>query len=486
MCEGKKSVLLRFFCQNISKRTALFLYLSLILFSSTLISTSSGASIQAKSVSESALADSLVQSSTQLLWERTYGGAGDDRAYCAAATEDGGFLIVGSTGSILKGRTVAWVVNIDANGNMLWNKTFPERDNSEFRHVVKTNDGFLLIGDTSTSTGNYDGLIVKIDDDGNTQWNITIGGPGVNRLLSATTTQDGFEIVGLTFSFNSSSSKAWVIKTSFDGRLVWNRTYSHSGDDAAWDIVPAENGTCVVAGYTNSTENGNYDFWLFKIDEDGVLLWSRTYHISETQEATAIVATEDGYLVVGDITLPAGEVNALMVKTDLNGNLVWARTFGGNDYDSPKNVIHLSSGGYAIAGFTFSFGNGRRDFWLFKIDESGNEVWSCTLGGAGFQEAYYVYEVAESEFVLVGWTNSIGHGLYDFYAVKINVEPRSYGFIARSLVYVLGGVVAIGVLTLVFLRIHFSRRRVKVGSVLQTLQVQPCSMIAIGAVYLKF
>ncbi len=128
-----------------------------------------------------------------------------------------------------------------------------------------------------------------------------------------------------------------------------------------------------------------------------------------------------------------------MVKTDLDGNRLWQKTFGGDVFDSPTDVIRLSSGGYAITGFTFSWGNGQRDFWLFKNDESGNILWSCTQGRENFEETYYVYEVGESEFVLIGWTNSIGNGLYDVYAVKIKVEPQSNDFLTNVLPYAVGG-----------------------------------------------
>jgi len=446
------------FGHNVLKRKASFICLSLLL-SFALTCTTSETIVNVKSVFELAASDSLVQSPTQVLWERTYGGKGDDRAYYAAPTNDGGFLIVGSTTSVFEGRTVAWIIRIDSNGDMLWNKTFPEGTESDFRHVVKTDDGFVLIGNTFTSSGDPDGMIVRIDEEGNILWNITIGGPRVDSLLSGTQTLDGFVMVGLTFSYGSGGSEAWVVKTSFDGMVLWNRTYGQLGDNAARAIVPAENDSCVVAGYTNSTIGGEYEFWLFKINKEDTLLWNRTYSSSESQKALALTKTGDGYLIVGDTHLPAGAVNALMIKTDLDGNTVWQKTFGGNIFDSPSDVIRLSSGGYAITGFTFSWGKGQRDFWLFKIDDSGNVLWSCTQGRENYEEAYYVYEVAESEFVLVGWTNSIGNGLYDVYAVKIKVEPQGNDFLSNDLPYILASIVAIAVLSVGFLGLYFSKKR---------------------------
>lgn len=450
---------IKHFCNEVFKRKGFSICLSLIILFLALTYATSEPIVHAKSTLETASSDSFVQSPTQLLWEKTYGGNGDDRAYYAAPTQDGGFLIVGSTGSVFENRTVAWIVRIDSNGNQLWNKTFPEVYESDFRRIVETSDGFVLIGNTFTSSGDSDGMIIKIDDEGNALWNVTIGGSKVDTLLSATQVSDGFVIVGLTFSYSDSGSKAWVVKTSLDGMVLWNKTYGEPGDNAARAVVPADDDSCVVAGYTNSTAEGEYEFWLFKIDKEGTLLWNETYGGSESQKALALAKAGDGYLIVGDTLLSSGAVNALMVKTDLNGNPVWQKTFGGDVFDSPSDVIRLSSGGYAITGFTFSWGKGQRDFWLFKIDDSGNVLWSCTQGRENFEEAYYVYEVAESEFVLVGWTNSIGNGLYDVYAVKIKVEPQSNDFLANAFPYVLAGLVAIAVLSVGFLGLRFNRRR---------------------------
>jgi hypothetical protein len=95
--------------------------------------------------------------------------------------------------------------------------------------------------------------------------------------------------------------------------------------------------------------------------------------------------------------------------------------------------------GCLAGGFTFSFGNGERDFWLFKVDDSGNVPWSCTVGRNAYEEAYAALEVAENEYVMAGWTNSIGQGNYDFYVVKISVENNgdglsAYNFIISSLI----------------------------------------------------
>ena len=175
----------------------------------------------------------------------------------------------------------------------------------------------------------------------------------------------------------------------------------------------------VVAGYTNSMGNGDYDFLLLKIDESGNMLWSKTYGGAESDKAYAVTATSGGCVIAGDTqSKGAGETDAWIIKVDTNGDLVWDKTVGGAGFDMPTCISAVNEG-VLVGGFTFSFGNGERDFWLFKVDDSGNAPWRCTVGRSEFEEAYAALEVPENTYVMAGWTNSIGEGHYDFYVVKL-------------------------------------------------------------------
>jgi hypothetical protein len=355
------------------------------------------------------------------IWERTYGGAGDDRAFHAATVADG-FVVVGSSTSLQQDTTVAWVLKLDNEGNVLWNQTFFEEAGSEFRFVLCLDDGFLLVGNVFLPSGDTDGYVVKVDDEGKTIWDITLGGENVDKLFSAVATQDGFVLAGLTHSFGG-DSEVWVVKLYSDGNEVWDRTYGGAMEDAGRAIAKADGDNCVVAGYTNSMGNGDYDFLLLKIDASGNMVWNKTYGGSQSDKACAIAETTDGCVAVGDTRSKGeGESDAWIIKVAVNGELVWEKTVGGAGFDMPTCVTFSNYGGYLVGGFTFSFGSGERDFWLFKVDDSDRVLWSCTVGRNAFEETYAVLEVAENDFVMAGWTNSIGQGHYDFYVVKVGVE----------------------------------------------------------------
>jgi len=389
------------------------------------------------------------------LWERIYGGAGDDRAFYAA-TDGDGFVVVGSSTSFEQGKTTAWVLRLDSDGNMLWNRTFLEGAGNEFRCVLGLADGFLLVGNMFLPSGDTDGYVAKIDSEGNLKWNITLGSGNVDKLFSALEAQDGFVLVGLTDSF-SNNSNVWVVKIDVNGKLAWNRTYGWTMEDAGRAITLTEDNHCVIAGYTNSMGNGDYDFLLLKIDTSGNLMWNRTYGGSQSDKAYVTAATAGGCVAAGDTRSKGeGDSDAWIIKVDLNGNLLWERTVGGEGFDMPTCITSSNDGGHLVGGFTFSFGSGKRDFWLFKVDNAGNVPWSSTVGRSEYEEAYGVLEVAENEFVMAGWTNSMGHGSYDYYVVKISIVKgdswlSGYQLIALALV------VAVIVLVVLFFLI---RRRI--------------------------
>jgi hypothetical protein len=182
-----------------------------------------------------------------VVWERTYGGAGDDRAFYAATVADG-FVVVGASKTLQQDEPVAWVLRLDSEGNAVWNRTFLEGDGSEFRCVLDLDDGFLLVGNAFLLGGNIDGYVVRVDGEGQTMWNSTVGDEVEDKLFSAVEVQGGFMLVGLTHSLGG-DSEVWVVKIDGKGKEVWSKTYGGAMEDAGRAVASVGDGQYVVAGY---------------------------------------------------------------------------------------------------------------------------------------------------------------------------------------------------------------------------------------------
>jgi hypothetical protein len=359
------------------------------------------------------------------VWQKTFGGAHDDRAYYSLPTQNGNFLVVGTSQSIVDNTTVGWALMLDCGGNMVWNRTFLDGFGTELRYALSVQGGYLLVGNQFNPGGDENGYVAKVNAQGNLLWNTTVGTENLDKIFCATASADGYVLFGLTY-IAYDHSNAWAVKLDFNGNAVWNKTYDANAFRCA---VASEDGGTVVAGYASSRA-GDYDFAVYQLDASGNVVWNRAYGGTDDEKACSITKASDGYVIVGDMDSQATSTDAWVVKLGLNGSLLWQKTVGGKEADSPAYVTSSRDGGYLVAGFTFSYGKGYRDFWLFKVNDAGQVVWSCTVGTDSFQEAYGVVEQGPDSYVMVGWTDPSGHPelvgkkTYDFYIVNLAVNQQ--------------------------------------------------------------
>jgi hypothetical protein len=391
-----------------------------------------------------------------VLWAKTFGGPADDRAFYSLPTNDG-YLVVGSSRSIVVNKTVGWVLKLNLSGDFVWNKTFLQGWGTELRYAINLTDGYLLVGNEFFASGEVRGYVVRIDNQGDLQWMKVLGEDATGKLFSGIAANDGFVVFGLSSQSIGGGSSVWAVKFDVTGNMIWSRTYGLSVDSAARSGLLTQDGDYLVAGYSDSNGDGNYDFCLLKLNGNGDILWNKTYGGEGSQKAYSITKENDGYVVVGDIQLPNSTTDAWVLKVDPAGNVLWNKSVGGKDADSAAYVTTSRDGGYLVSGFTFSFGAGNRDFWMFKISNSGKVFWSSTLGDKGFQEAYTITEAANNTYVMVGWTDPIdqptliGKATYDFFIVELVPTQNSNGFSNLQLITYVLLVIAVLIVTLVLL-----------------------------------
>ncbi len=208
--------------------------------------------------------------------------------------------------------------------------------------------------------------------------------------------------------------------------ILWTHTYGGNEDDNGSSVLETTDGELVVAGTTDPDGFGVADFILFSTDESGTELWSETYGGDGEEWCHDAVATEDGgYLLVGwtssfGIFLSDG----YLVKTDASGNEQWTQTFGGEYSDWGTSIEQTSDGGYIIVGTTNSYSTGGNDYdsYLIKIDVTGEEQWSQTIGGVEDDYGYDVKQTPDGGYIACGLTLSGTSGFFDTWLTKTDAS----------------------------------------------------------------
>lgn len=402
----------------------------------------------------------------KIKWQYKFGGSKDDYPNFISASSDNGFIICGSSSSYdgdLKGNQGGddvWVVKTDGEGNLEWQKNFGGSKTDIAKSVIQTNDdGFFITGYTSSSDkditlnkGKNDIWCIKTDFNGIIEWQKTFGGSEDDRGNYGFQTKDGGYII--CGSTNSTDGDAignlhivdyWVVKTDSVGNIKWQRTYGGNYVDVANKIIEVNDGYIVI-GYSSSTNGditnnlGGPDVWIIKIDTGGNLVWQKNYGGSSSEDGVAIIPTvgQDGYIFTGYtksvdsmVSVNNGKEDFWVVKIDGSGNLLWEKTYGGTQKDVGYNIA-IAASGYVISGFTESndidvSGNHSAlgDFWVINIDANGSLKWQRALGGTGIESACCIVPKQNVSFVVLGKSDGLGGdisnyiGLNDFWLVNM-------------------------------------------------------------------
>lgn len=317
------------------------------------------------------------------LWMKTYGGAFDESARALAPTAAGDWLVAGDSSSFDSSLDY-WVLKLSAAGTILWQRRFGGAGDETAHAIEATSDGGCLVAGVAQGPGggDQDGWIMKLDASGSPIWQKTLGGAGDDLVEDVLVTADGgYLLVGSTDSWGAGFFDLWIIKLGSTGGLVWQKTLGGPSDEAAHAVAQRPDGTFLVAGFTDSFGAGLLDYWVLALDTQGAILWQNTYGGVDDDEATAVLAASGGVSIVSGQTFSAGAglSDAWLIALDSAGQILWQKTYGGPAEDAVRSSAVAMEGGIIAAGLTASFGQGASDAWLLRLDMAGEMRASCTI-----------------------------------------------------------------------------------------------------------
>jgi hypothetical protein len=274
-------------------------------------------------------------------------------------------------------------------------------------------------------------------------WQKSLGGKNNEFAYAATPTSDGgYVIVGSTNNNKDGdvpSSKAfsgaggsdiWVVKLNNWGEIIWSKTFGGTKDDVATDVLETKDKAILVLATTNSTDgealgNGSRGgLILLKLKTDGSIEWRKVfasgYNAGEIAFAKAdanskptIKPTADGGYMLGATITPINTSDFWLSKINATGDSQWTKTYGSSQNDWMNEVILCSDGGFMMIGGTEApnveitgAGKGFIDIYAIKTDATGKFLWQRALGGSNLDMAYSAIESADKSYIIVGETNS--------------------------------------------------------------------------------
>jgi hypothetical protein len=206
----------------------------------------------------------------------------------------------------------------------------------------------------------------------------------------------------------------------------WSRPFGGAGSDWATSVQQTQDGGYIITGYTFSYGSGGGDAWLIKTNNVGNKQWDRTFGGGICDWATSMQQTADGgYIIAGYTFSESSGGDAWLIKTGPDGERQWERTFGGAYRDCAFSVQQTSDSGYVMAGYTESYGSGGGDALIIKTDTDGNKEWEKVLGGKGNDRAYSIQETADGGYIIAGSTSSYGAGADDCWLIKLSGTEKS-------------------------------------------------------------
>ena len=234
------------------------------------------------------------------------------------------------------------------------------------------------------------------------------------------------QLTSLLFVFFSLTASA---------QITFHREYGSSNPEFYTDIQPTDDGSFIVAGARKTTSAGQWRILAGKISPSGILDWSKTYQGSADQSATSMQRTLDGNFVLAgrSTSFSKGGQDVFLMKIDADGNRLWSKTYGGpNNEWINTQVLATSDSGFIVSAYTNSYGAGSTDCYLVKTDADGDIEWTRTLGGPNPENVTQMIEVSTGGYALAGFTNSIGQGGFDALLARYNTDgdtlwTRAYG-----------------------------------------------------------
>ncbi len=361
------------------------------------------------------------------VWTRIYSRNLDQEAHTALSINDGGLIVVGTTGNYPDYDIYA--LRIDVAGDTLWTGIYGTEDRDVAEDVVAAhNGGWMIAGWVYRGGTDGDMFTMKLDSTGLMEWREEYDG-GSWEIASdiAATPDGGYVVSGTSWGLGAGLGDIYVVKTDSLSHEEWCRRYGWPYNDNVYDAIPVTGGGYLFVGSTN-VEWANRDGIILRADENGDTLWSRTFGGAGDDDLNGVTPVAGGgYMLSGQISTYANYNSAdfWLIRTDDDGNTLWDRTYGGEYNDWPSSILQTPDSGFIVVGWTQSFQVGGTKSYVVRTNVIGDTLWTRILGTDSDVRAMAVQLAPNLDYFVAGHSGSSYAGSYDFYVIRIEQDVET-------------------------------------------------------------
>ena len=375
-------------------------------------------------------AGTIVYSQTTLFFHSRFGLNEDDNGNAIIQTLDTNYFVVGQSNSFGESQTDIYISKLNRMGLPFWQRNLGGFLLDVGKSVVELNDSsFVIAGYTNSfGAGGYDAYIVKVDKNGNVIWQKTFGGGDWDFAYSINKTTDGNLIIcGATYSFGRGNKDGLILKMDYNGNVLWNKIYGGAEEDDLREIIQTSDGGYIAVGTTKSYGDNLGDIWITKFDASGDSTWFKTNGGNKVEVGNAIVQDKNtDYLITGGSeSYSFGKEDAYIFKLDNTGNFIWKQNYGLAGEDEESYDVLNSGSAYGSILITYGtkeqFGNGL-DIKTLLLDFNGNYVRGGSFGGPKDDVGYSLYNTFDKGYIACGKTESYNALNVDVFIVKYDSE----------------------------------------------------------------
>jgi hypothetical protein len=318
---------------------------------------------------------------------------------------DNGYVIAGTAGWDTTYMSYGYLIKTDFKGDTLWTKGFGNDSVPiDINNVIETSDaGYLVTGQIYfPADSEKDIIALKTDTAGNVQWMQLYKCPnGCNGYCVSETSDGDYIFLGKTRDYGDGSWNVYMIKTDDTGNVLWAKTYGGSGAEEGYSVTETSDNGYIICGESNSSGAGNYDVLLIRTDRDGNVLWANTYGGVDDEESFFVKQTVDGGFLTGGYTASfgTGPQSIYLLKTDSAGALQWSKTYGSGSYDNCFSMCEDGNGDYTLC-VRVADSLSTRHITLMNVDTGGNVNWINGIWQGG--DADNICRTTDGGYIVMG------------------------------------------------------------------------------------